>query len=701
MSSIRIEKIACNAVSKYIADCRSLVPQIDENDKTPIWDGDIYIYDSEQIKNDNLKGRYPLQVKGRDVETFTEEEKFPARINDLIKFAQEGGCVFFIVQELWDDDNEETKTRIFYKFLDKTEIQKLLSVSNLKETKTIILKPLCTKKSLFVIELNRYLQIKQQGFCVPVLPSLNDLVAYTRLIESELSSCKNTENKKSLLALIESIRAININDELWIDKVIAYSRGVIADSQGIIDEYTIAGWFFVFAQFCDEIAYYRYSEKYYYKSLNVCQQYVTDDWQTYLPNVANILSNLGNLHVKTREYDLAESELMEALSQFQKLTEVSPNKYIYFVALAYNNLGEYYRESKSYKEAETAIIKAVQMRRELNLQPTVVSKFDLACSLNNLGLVYLYTNRYDECIKELKEALELFQSLPEVDLYWEKISTVLLNLGNAYSCLKDYDNSKKTYLAALQIDEQLTDKYPSLYEERIAQDLNNLSKISRIHGDKAEVLSQLDEAISIYRKLTQNCFEAYALNLVEVLRNFAIINSELNNNDKAVSAFEEAIEICRMLSVLSPIYFGDDLIRILKSAISFFVDLNDYNRVESLIKEGSYMIKLMYTLKQEDKSMEYKIDKLKLVDYVKKNKIVYQKAEELIETIDEQQFQTLVEVISLMENCAIIGIVNREDMFDSCFKELAEWSTADDVLILVDNEILLCVPKNEYIKLLA
>ena len=108
----------------------------------------------------------------------------------------------------------------------------------------------------------------------------------------------------------------------------------------------------------------------------------------------------------------------------------------------------------------------------------------------------------------------------------------------------------------------------------------------------------------------------------------------------------------------------------------------------------------MYTLKQEDKNMEYEIDKLRLVNYIKKNKIVFQKAEALIETIDEQQFQTQVEVASLIEN-SVIEIVNREDVLDSCFRELAKWSTADDVLILVGNEILLCVPKNDCMKLLT
>ena len=99
--------------------------------------------------------------------------------------------------------------------------------------------------------------------------------------------------------------------------------------------------------------------------------------------------------------------------------------------------------------------------------------------------------------------------------------------------------------------------------------------------------------------------------------------------------------------------------------------------------------------------MVYKLDKPKLINYVKENKIVCQKAEGFIEVIDDQQIKPYIEVVSLVENSVIIEMANREEMFDSCFEELAKWSTADDVLILVDNEVLLCIPKQEYKKLLA
>ena len=43
MDKDRIERAAIRAVEDYIDHCPKLVPNILSNDKTPIWDGEIYV----------------------------------------------------------------------------------------------------------------------------------------------------------------------------------------------------------------------------------------------------------------------------------------------------------------------------------------------------------------------------------------------------------------------------------------------------------------------------------------------------------------------------------------------------------------------------------------------------------------------------------------------------------------------------------
>ncbi len=70
--------------------------------------------------------------------------------------------------------------------------------------------------------------------------------------------------------------------------------------------------------------------------------------------------------------------------------------------------------------------------------------------------------------------------------------------------------------------------------------------------------------------------------------------------------------------------------------------------------------------------MAYNIDKQKIINYLKENKIFFQKTDELIETIDELQSQTHNGLITLVKNSSINVMVKREDMLDSGFAELAE-----------------------------
>lgn len=75
---------------------------------------------------------------------------------------------------------------------------------------------------------------------------------------------------------------------------------------------------------------------------------------------------------------------------------------------------------------------------------------------------------------------------------------------------------------------------------------------------------------------------------------------------------------------------------------------------------------------QQDRIMAYNIDKQKIINYLKENKIFFQKTDELIETIDELQSQTHNGLITLVKNSSINVMVKREDMLDSGFAELAE-----------------------------
>lgn len=94
-----IEIMAVNAIETAIASSPFLQPYISKNDKEPSWDGSVYIYNTRNNKvKSNLKGRLPVQVKGKQVNDLSNNKTtFPISISDLHNYLNDGGVIFFLV----------------------------------------------------------------------------------------------------------------------------------------------------------------------------------------------------------------------------------------------------------------------------------------------------------------------------------------------------------------------------------------------------------------------------------------------------------------------------------------------------------------------------------------------------------------------------------------------------------------------------
>ena len=65
MDSKAIETISVNAVRNSVVMSELLDQFIPDNDKEPSWDGCVYIYGDKSKKKSSLKGRMPVQIKGK------------------------------------------------------------------------------------------------------------------------------------------------------------------------------------------------------------------------------------------------------------------------------------------------------------------------------------------------------------------------------------------------------------------------------------------------------------------------------------------------------------------------------------------------------------------------------------------------------------------------------------------------------------
>ena len=145
---MNIEFEAVGAVREVLNRTNYLESFIDENDKTPVWDGSILVYGDSKIPHSktSLRGRVPVQVKGRLIDTLPVKEiKFAVNLDDLRGFNSEGGAIFFVVYMTKD----YTK-KIYYSNLLTIDIERFLQRSSKQKQVSISFSPFPDDKGVIM-----------------------------------------------------------------------------------------------------------------------------------------------------------------------------------------------------------------------------------------------------------------------------------------------------------------------------------------------------------------------------------------------------------------------------------------------------------------------------------------------------------------------------------------------------------------------
>ena len=174
MDSKAIEMLAVNAVEKSMALCDYLSPFISDNDKEPSWDGSIFIYNNLIKKKSEIKGRVPVQVKGKLESNFNRTEiTYSVEVAHLNNYLNEGGTIFFVVY-INQKTNEE---KIYYSTLSPVKLKRYLSGIKNQKRKSIGLKEFpCENLKKSDILLNFYENcVRQKSFAKTTPLLIEDL----------------------------------------------------------------------------------------------------------------------------------------------------------------------------------------------------------------------------------------------------------------------------------------------------------------------------------------------------------------------------------------------------------------------------------------------------------------------------------------------------------------------------------------------
>ena len=140
-----IEEIAVQRVKREILKYDCLKDYINTNDKTPMWDGEIYIYkeNSKYKANEDFRGKISVQVKGHKVTKIKSgNSKYSIDVEYLRAYQKDKKGVLLFVVEMTDSEN----TQIYYANLLPVDLKEILErVKENQKTISIDIRPIKEK----------------------------------------------------------------------------------------------------------------------------------------------------------------------------------------------------------------------------------------------------------------------------------------------------------------------------------------------------------------------------------------------------------------------------------------------------------------------------------------------------------------------------------------------------------------------------
>ena len=535
----KIERAAVRAVDEYLDKCPKLEPYINTNDKTPIYDGSIYVYNSNNHKIGNYFATVPLQVKG----TTTTKNSYRIGREFIEGYKKDDGCVFFFVQE------SINPSKILYAILTPAVLDLLLQ----QTTKTIKIDlnpvpsdPLVFEKELYAFAANRNSKKVEQTSP----KEIQELVEGFEALREHIKVIKDKNARIELESSLDFIK--NLKDESaeekdtigWRDKFYFFSRKAIDLAINNIKGHDFADLQFKLGYYLQDQKQYHLAEDYYLKSLDEYRK------RSDIENVAATLNNLAILHNYLVRYDNAEEEFMEALEIRRELSKINRDAYIGNVAQTLNNLAALHCDLSLYCEAEEEFKEALEIRREFAQANRGAYIGYVADTLNNLAVLYYDLNRYDEAEKEHKEALKIRRELANANrnAYIGNVAMTLNNLGLLHNNLSHYDEAEKEYKEALETYRELAKTNRDAYIGDVATTLNNLGNLHRFIKRYDDAKTELNEALEIRRELTETNRDAYVGDVAMTLYNIALLQDATNCKDEAKKTAEEALKIYKELA---------------------------------------------------------------------------------------------------------------------------------------------------------
>ena len=681
MTSDVIESAAVGAVKTYINYSDMLSARISENDKTPIWDGDIFVYSSNKKKNNDFYGRVPVQVKGRAVTRFAKEKtSFKQTRRELENFRKDGGCIFFFVQIL---KGSKEPPRVFYRELSVAVITDMLNKKEKKKNQKyysfqLIHVPDDNREfSNKVVEFSdkRYknLVVREMREIEGLEKRIDELLEIVKFIFekkeyksyfstyiAEIKKMKDEREsiwkaiKENYVVLIaksskvvdDSIRAeikLHANYLLsnlynceykWLDRFLVWMPEIIEEASDKVGDSDLYGLIFHYAQYLLSQKKYHLLNDYYNRALDIAKNLCSPDSPSW--SVAETHFAMANLNKNLNRYREAIKEYDETLHIY--LTKYLNVEYLTVALNCVHNMALLYSKLNNPEAAKVLYDSLQKSLKALANDDPSYFNWDLFCAFVNIGSFYKDQNQFDEMLKAFVEAKRILNKLPRtlIAADEESVASIHENLGIFYQ--ESYLNNKaeKEYQEAMKMYKTLAKDNRDVYLDKEAMIHKRLANLYS-ENDVKKAESEYNAALNIYEELADVNPVAYKLECALILTDLANFYME-NNRSKAKKKYDDALKIFIELG-FEDVPYGGDVADICYNLGQLYVDSGDYLNAEKVTTTALEIHKVL--VKANPQKYKYKF----LRDYYELLTIV----SEIIITHDKPSDESLAIVLSFDE----------------------------------------------------
>ena len=144
MTRKQIEEAGIAALISYFSRCEHIDSFIDQNDKTPLWDGKLCLYKNGSHSNENYIGDIKIQVKSHYKTCDKATIKHPVKVVDLKTYNRTGGLIYFVPYI-----GDETSPQLYYCLLTQIVLKKYIKCASGNTNANITLSRLPSQREDF------------------------------------------------------------------------------------------------------------------------------------------------------------------------------------------------------------------------------------------------------------------------------------------------------------------------------------------------------------------------------------------------------------------------------------------------------------------------------------------------------------------------------------------------------------------------